>query len=225
MGDHISTLESQYARLAANETSLEDSSEVAVLMATLQDTPVFESLVASVHAKGKKSITWSQVSTLFAEEEKRLNSKHKTNISYTIAESEWLAQASHKMNCSNNVKMNNLPWQMICYYCNTKGHMANDFYALNCGHDKSFSRRSGIPNNNISRLFNRKTKSSDLRMLSAITDADNAANSWASEHVVRDILYLMNTAQRDPITVELASWTSFTAAIRWKFQLHTGLIE
>lgn len=61
IGDHISILESQYARLEAMQTSLNDSTNVAVLVTTLLNIPDFKLLLTSISVLSEKDTTRSQV--------------------------------------------------------------------------------------------------------------------------------------------------------------------
>lgn len=58
MGDHMSILESLYARLAAMQTCWDDSTKVSVLITTLEDIPDFEPFMTSISVIAAEKATW-----------------------------------------------------------------------------------------------------------------------------------------------------------------------
>lgn len=73
--NHIAALELHYVQLAMMRSKLEDSMQVAIMMATLKDLNKNESLVTSVNIITEKDSTWRQVSTLFIKKAELLNGK------------------------------------------------------------------------------------------------------------------------------------------------------
>lgn len=153
MGDYIAMLESQYARLAAKQTALDDTTKVAVMRTTLQEIPDYSPFITSISVMTEKDTTWIQVSALFVEEAKRLNSRRETTISQTTDYTERLAQTLYKFNSNNNKKRNNFPRQMTCYYCSAKRHRAKACHIHKHNQEKSFCERNGIVSD-TSKQFN-----------------------------------------------------------------------
>lgn len=75
MGDHVTVLELQFARLASFETEFDDSTKLTILMSTLKDHSEFEPFITSVAVTKNANQAWRQVSSLLKEKEKWLEDK------------------------------------------------------------------------------------------------------------------------------------------------------
>lgn len=107
MWDQIALLESKYARLAAIQTTFNDSRKGAVLETTLQEISDFESLITSVSVMSEKDTTWRHLCNLFLEEAKCLKNRGEADVDRIIEEIGRLAEASGKFNRNNNIKRGN----------------------------------------------------------------------------------------------------------------------
>lgn len=122
MGDHTAMFESKYARLAAMQTSLEDSTKVDVLMNILQRITKYEPFTMLISVTGEKHTAWSQVSSPFVKGAKHLNrNTEQISLIKRMKLDDWLK--IHTALTGTKVKKRKpVLRQMTSYYCKKWAH-------------------------------------------------------------------------------------------------------
>lgn len=68
MGDHVRQMESQFSRLAATGSNIEESKHVAIFISYFADLKEYTPTIASINIMPENGVTWNYVSMIFIEE-------------------------------------------------------------------------------------------------------------------------------------------------------------
>lgn len=113
MGDHVSLMESQFARLASMGSMIDEEMRVAILLTSIGNRPEYAPMMASINTLQDSVTTWNYVTVLLIEESKwiKKNGQHRT-VNEALGHGTRAASIQRE--------------PVRCYRCNELGHMAQD---------------------------------------------------------------------------------------------------
>lgn len=95
MGDRVTALKSQFARLATMKTQFDSSTRLTKLITTLKEPDKIEPLPITVGMMKHDSQTWKQVPSLFVEEERPLEDKRSNGEFCSYNDSRYLTSSGN----------------------------------------------------------------------------------------------------------------------------------